>query len=160
MGSEMCIRDRSSALADVVLVSESVVALVDGKKKPKKKNLSYLFLSIPEFNSYVKDILSDVEGVYGFVGVGGWGREQEPVPIPYREIENMLKCLSGGEGSTLVEAALYEEGDMVEIVDGAFQGTVATVKRVFPARKRIEVFVKMFNNLTPVEFAYSQVKRR
>jgi transcriptional antiterminator NusG len=147
------------AITDVVLVSEPVVVIVSGKKKQKNRNLSYLFLQIPDLNNYVKDILSNVDGVYGFVGVSGWGKSQVPVAIPYVEIERMLRKVGKESSGDSLSEAVYEEGDVVEVIDGAFQGTSATIKRIFPARRKVEVLVRMFSSFTPMEFNYSQVKK-
>ena len=113
-------------------------------------------------NPKMKEALMEVENVLGFIFSTGWNRTQDPIPLSSSDVDNMLgeeRESSLESGSRHSEGSLTE-GEQVEIIDGAFQGNMATVQKIDFNKKRIEVSIRIFKKDTKVELSYNQVKRK
>lgn len=132
-----------------------------GKKKIKKKYLSYLFIAIDlESSSNIKELINSVEDVYGFVGLSGWGSKQDPVPVSTKEIDIMLgKVQEMDNAEDFIENS-FVEGQKIKIISGPFENSIGTIKKVAKSQKKLIVVIKLFKqDLSELELSYTEVKK-
>ena len=54
---------------------------------------------------------------------------------------------------------MFEAGDHVRVIDGAFANFTGTVEEVKPEKQKVRVLVSIFGRATPVELDYGQVEK-
>ena len=52
----------------------------------------------------------------------------------------------------------YEKGDMVTIIDGAFEGVIGVVDDIDTDQNSVRVIISMFGKETPVDLELDQVE--
>ena len=93
------------------------------------------------------DVIRNTRGVTGFVGP-----ESKPVPLTEAEIYAM------GVEKKVVKID-YEVGDMVSIIDGAFEGIIGTVRELDVDNNTVCVVISMLGRETPVDLELDQVEK-
>ena len=146
----------SEALGQVLVPTEDVIEIKDGKRRSSKRKFfpGYVLL---EAEGLLSDeavtVIKDTPKVTGFVGGG-----VRPVPLEPEEAETLLKQLESGVATTK-ERIIFNKGDSVRIIDGPFLGFNGLVDEVDPDHSRVKALVSIFGRSTPVELAFSQVER-
>ena len=92
-------------------------------------------------------VIRNTRGVTGFVGP-----ESKPVPLTEAEIYAM------GVEKKVVKID-YEVGDMVSIIDGAFEGIIGTVRELDVDNNTGCVVISMLGRETPVDLELDQVEK-
>jgi len=92
-------------------------------------------------------IVRNTRGVTGFVGP-----DSKPVPLSLEEVYNM-----GIEVSK--PKPLFEIGDVVKILGGAFEDSEGVVDEIHEAKDTVIVIVSGFGREVPVEVSISQVQK-
>ena len=147
--------DMDDKICDVLVPSENIVEMRDGKKKIKERVFfpGYLLIRL-DMNKETKYLLENVNGVISFVGPKG-----EPKPLKPEEAQRFLGDFDGGDGPLRVtEAAPYKVGDAVKVTDGPFMDFSGFVQEVNHDKQKLKVLVSIFGRQTPVELDYLQVK--
>ncbi len=142
-------------ISDILVPSENIVEMRDGKKKIKEKVFfpGYLLVRL-DMDKETKYILENINGVIAFVGPRG-----EPQPLKPDEAQRFLGDFEGGDGPLRVtEAAPYKVGDPVKVTDGPFMDFSGFVQEVNHDKQKLKVLVSIFGRQTPVELDYLQVK--
>lgn len=86
------------------------------------------------------------------------GRNKEPLPMAVRDVQKLMEEIERRkENSGIV--VLYEVGDEVMVLDGAFQDERAIVEMVDREVGRLRVTVQMFGRTIPLDLDYSQVRK-
>ncbi|MDO5450255.1 MAG: transcription termination/antitermination protein NusG [Akkermansia sp.] len=86
------------------------------------------------------------------------GRNKEPLPMAVRDVQKLMEEIERRkENSGIV--VLYEVGDEVMVLDGAFQDERAIVEMVDREAGRLRVTVQMFGRTIPLDLDYSQVRK-
>lgn len=145
----------SDDVGDVLVPSENIVEMRDGKKKVREKVFfpGYLLVRL-EMNKETKYLLENVNGVIAFVGPRG-----QPQALKPKEAQRFLGDFQGGDGPLRVtEAAPYKVGDPVKVTDGPFMDFSGLVQEVNHDKQKLKVMVSIFGRQTPVELDYLQVK--
>ena len=96
-------------------------------------------------------IVRNTPNVTGFIGFG-----VRPTPMSIQEVDNIKKRMGQDEPKYKVE---FQNGDLVEITDGALKGFQAKVDEVDLDKGKVKVLVSMFGRETPVALDYLQLKR-
>ena len=151
---ELDYQDLSIEVGDILVPSENIVEMRDGKKKIKEKVFfpGYLLVRL-EMDKETKYLLENVNGVISFVGPKG-----QPQPLKPEEVQRFLGEFEGGEGQLKVsEAAPFKVGDSVKVTDGPFMDFSGFVQEVNHERQKLKVLVSIFGRQTPVELDYLQV---
>ena len=91
-------------------------------------------------------VVRNTRGVTGFVGP-----ESKPVPLTDEEV------LKLGVEKRVIEVN-YEKGDMVTIIDGAFEGVIGVVDDIDTDQNSVRVIISMFGKETPVDLELDQVE--
>ncbi len=92
-------------------------------------------------------VVRNTRGVTGFVGPGS-----KPVPLTEEEMAG----LGFMAPNVIVD---YEIGDTVVVTSGAWKDTVGAIKSINEGKKTVTISVEMFGRETPVELAFTEIKR-
>lgn len=92
-------------------------------------------------------VIRNTRGVTGFVGP-----ESKPIPLTEAEVYAM------GVEKKVVKID-YEVGDMVTIIDGAFEGIIGTVHELDVDNNVVCVVISMLGRETPVDLELDQVEK-
>jgi transcriptional antiterminator NusG len=91
-------------------------------------------------------LIRNTRGVTGFVGP-----ESKPVPLTDEEVKSL------GVEKRVVEVN-YEVGDMVQIIDGPFEGVMGVVNSIDTEANAVNVTISMLGRETPVDLELDQVE--
>ena len=153
--SEVSNASLGEQIKDILVPTENIVEMRDGKKKVKEKVFfpGYMLVNI-EMNKNTRFLLENVNGVISFVGPKG-----NPQPLKPEEAQRFLGEYDG-EGGPIktTEAAPYKVGDSVKVMDGPFMDFSGLVQEVNHDKQKLKVMVSIFGRQTPVELDYLQVK--
>ena len=152
---EVSIANMDSKISDVLVPSENIVEMRDGKKKIKERVFfpGYLLVRL-EMDKETKYLLENINGVIAFVGPKG-----QPQPLKPDEAQRFLGDFDGGDGPLRVtEAAPYKVGDSIKVTDGPFMDFSGFVQEVNHDKQKLKVLVSIFGRQTPVELDYLQVE--
>ena len=141
-------------ITDVLVPSENIVEMREGKKKIKERVFfpGYLLVRL-DMNKETRYLLENVNGVISFVGPKG-----KPQALKPDEAQRFLGDFDGGDGPLRVtEAAPYKVGDSVKVTDGPFMDFSGMVQEVNHDKQKLKVLVSIFGRQTPVELDYLQV---
>ena len=151
---DVSMSDRSDSIGDILVPSENIVEMRDGKKKVKEKVFfpGYLLIRL-DMNKETKYLLENISGVISFVGPKG-----EPQALRPEEAQRFLSD-DGTDGPLrTTEAAPYIFGDNVRVTDGPFMDFSGLVQEVNHDKRKLKVLVSIFGRQTPVELDYLQVE--
>jgi len=150
------INDMKDKIKDILVPTENVVEMRDGKKKIKERVFfpGYLLVRL-ELDKVTKYLIEGVNGVISFVGPKGG----EPQSLKPEEAQRFLGDFEGGDGPLRVtQAAPFKVGDAVKVTDGPFMDFSGLVQEVNHDKQKLKVMVSIFGRQTPVELDYLQVK--
>jgi len=138
-------------IGEVLIPTEDIVELKNGKKKISKKKTfpGYILINM-EMTTSNWHVVKSLPKVTGFVG------GVSPVPIPESDVNAMIE-LARSDAPRM--SAKYLKGDIVEVVDGPFLGFVGNIDEVNPEKEKIKVIVSIFGRQTSIELEYLQIKR-
>ena len=144
---------------DIQVPTEIVTEIKeDGSKKEVERKLfpGYVIVKLAVFEDEETGdlemtddtwyIIRNIRGVTGFVGPEG-----KPVPLSDAEVAAL------GVEKRVVEVN-YEKGDMVTIIDGAFDGIIGVVDEVDTDNNMVRVIISMLGRETPIELELDQVE--
>ena len=142
----------SDGISQVVVPTEEVVELRDGKKKVSKKRFlpSYVLVEM-EMTKDAWYQVTNIPGVTNFVGPA-----RKPQPLRQEEVDHILGYIDRRKDQG-VEDIPFVVGDQVKVNDGAFKDFVGTVQEVLPEKRRLKIMVSIFGRGTSVELDLLQV---
>lgn len=150
--------DLGNYLFQVLIPTEKVLTVRNGKKVVKEKNLysGYVFIEA-DLSGEVMHLLRNTTNVIDFLK----GRGKDAKPEALRESEVMRMLGMADELNELSEEGVndYMVGENVKVIFGPFSGFNAEVLEVYPEKKKLKVQVKIFGRKTPMELENSQVER-
>ena len=147
---EMTIENRKlqDEILEVAVPMQDVVEVKDGVKKVTQKKMfpSYVIIHMV-MNDDTWYVVRNTRGVTGFVGPGS-----KPVPLSQEEVDRM-----GIHNENLVID--FKVGDTVTVISGVWEGTAGVIKTINEGKQSVTIHVDMFGRPTPVELAFTEVKR-
>jgi len=140
-------------ISSVMIPSEKVVEVKDGKKKHKVKNFfpGYVLVEA-ELDKETSHVIVEAPSVLGFVP-----DKNNPAPLHPDEVRRLLGKMQERKETELVEVP-YRVGDAIKVVDGPFNNFNGFVQEVTPEKMKVKVMVSIFGRKTPVELDFSQVE--
>ncbi len=140
-------------IEDVLVPTEKVFEVKDGKKKSKTKNFfpGYILVKA-ELDNQVKDFILNTPSVMGFLGT-----KNNPNPLQPEEVKRIVGRITQDESSERMET-IFRNGDLVKIIDGPFNNFSGTVQEVNEEKMKIKVMVSIFGRKTPVEIDFVQAE--
>jgi transcriptional antiterminator NusG len=159
--SEILKQNMSTYITQVLIPTEKVYEMRNGKKKVRERNFfpGYVIISADLSHGEALHLINDVPGVLGFLGSGEKKSSKVPVPLRQSEINRILGKV---EDEDLADERMIKPfiiGETVKVMDGPFHGFSGTVEEVFEEKKKLNVMVKIFGRNTPVELNYTEVER-
>ena len=150
---ELDFQKLSSEVKDIMVPSENIVEMKEGKKRVKRKVFfpGYLLINMGE-SKEAKYLIENIDGVINFVGANG-----EPQMLKEDEITRIIGEVEGREGREVVIAP-YIVGDSVKVIDGPFADFSGFVNEVNNEKQKVKVSVSIFGRPTPIELNFLQVE--
>ena len=153
--SEMAKRGWSNDVPTVLIPTEQVVAIRNGKKVIKERNFfpGYVIIEA-NLRDEIIPVIQNLPNVLDFL------REREGKPIPMRqsEINRILgKMDESVDSNELMDRFIV--GENVKVIDGPFNSFVGVVEEINEDKKKLKVTVKIFGRKTPLELNFSQVEK-
>lgn len=153
--SEMAKRGWSNDVPTVLIPTEQVVAIRNGKKVIKERNFfpGYVIIEA-DLRDEIIPVIQNLPNVLDFL------REREGKPIPMRqaEVNRILgKMDENVDGAEMMDRFIV--GENVKVIDGPFNSFVGVVEEVNEDKKKLKVTVKIFGRKTPLELSFSQVEK-
>ena len=150
---ELDFQKLSSEVKDIMVPSENIVEMKEGKKRVKRKVFfpGYLLINMGE-SKEVKYLIENIDGVINFVGANG-----DPQALKEDEITRIIGEVEGREGREVVIAP-YIVGDSVKVIDGPFADFSGFVNEVNNEKQKVKVSVSIFGRPTPIELNFLQVE--
>ncbi|MDW7679820.1 MAG: transcription termination/antitermination protein NusG [bacterium] len=137
----------------VLIPSEEVTEMKDGKKKLKNKVFfpGYILVEMV-LDKDALHVISNTPGVTHFVG-----SKNKPMPLRPEEIKRILGRVDEAKNRELIEVP-FREGDPIKVIDGPFTDFTGVVKEVNEEKSKLKVMVSIFGRSTPVELDFLQVE--
>jgi len=159
--NEITRRGMEEAIPQILIPSEKVYEMRNGKKRVRERNFfpGYILISADLSNGEAQHLINDIPGVIGFLGAGGMGSSKDPVALRQSEVNRILGKVDEVEEHDEKLGTPFIIGESVKVMDGPFSGFTGTVEEVFEDRKKLNVTVKIFGRNTPVELNYIQVEK-
>jgi transcriptional antiterminator NusG len=144
-------RKLQDQIFEVRVPLQEVVEMKNGARKSVQKKMfpGYVLVNMI-MNDETWYVIRNTRGVTGFVGPGS-----EPIPLTEIEMRN-LGITSGEEKVIEVDFAV---GDLVEVVSGAWEGRISTVKEINMNKQTVTIVVEMFGRETSVEIEFLDVRK-
>ena len=141
-------RNLQDQILEVSVPLEAVTEIRNGMEKKVDKKLfpGYVLIHMV-MNDDTWYVVRNTRGVTGFVGPGS-----KPVPLSEEEMASL-----GFKKPDLVID--FEVGDTVVVTVGAWKDTVGAIKSINESKKSVTINVEMFGRETPVELAFTEVKK-
>jgi transcriptional antiterminator NusG len=138
---------------DILVPTEKVIEVKDGKKKSKTKNFfpGYLLINA-DLDDRVKEFILNTPSVMGFLGAG-----KKPNSLQPDEVKRIVGRITQ-DGNTERIETIFRSGDLVKIIDGPFNNFTGTVEEVNEEKMKIKVMVSIFGRKTPVEIDFVQAE--
>ena len=151
---ELDFQNLSSEVKDIMVPSENIVEMKEGKKRVKRKVFfpGYILINMSE-SKEAKYLIENTDGVINFVGPNG-----EPQALKEHEISRIIGEVEGRDGREIVVAP-YKVGDSVKVTDGPFADFTGFVNEVNNEKQKVKVSVSIFGRPTPIELNFLQVEK-
>jgi len=140
-------------LKRVVIPSENVIEIKDGKKRTVTRNLmpGYVLIEmVPDDNFF--NMVRRITGVSGFVGDG-----TNPIPLTDEEVRNVMELIEEKHEKPKPRIK-YRPGEQVRVIDGPFANFIGTVNEIDKEKAKIKIMVSIFGRPTPVELDVMQIE--
>jgi len=138
---------------DVLVPTEKVFEVKDGKKKTKTKNFfpGYILIQV-DLDNRAKDFIVNTPSVMGFLGT-----QNNPVPLQPSEVKRIVGRITQNDETERTET-IFRSGDVVKIIDGPFNNFTGYVEEVSEEKMKLKVMVSIFGRKTPVEIDFVQAE--
>ena len=147
----------SDYIAQVLVPTEKVVQIRDGKKIAKDKVYFPGYVMIEaNLTGEIPHIIKSITSVIGFLGEVKGG---DPVPLRLTEVNRMLGKVDELAINTDTQNIPFNIGETIKVIDGPFNGFNGTVEKINEDKRKLEVMVKIFGRKTPLELGFMQVEK-
>ncbi len=149
--------DMRHKIFQVVVPTEEVVEIREGKRTPKRARLypGYIMvqMAMDDESWYV---VRNTPGVTGFVSSEDEkDKRPKPVPLETWEVAQILQQIESAKPRVRVG---FEKGQSVRITDGPFADFIGVVDAIDTDKGKVTVLVSFFGRETPVELDFLQVE--
>ncbi len=150
--------DFAKHVAQVLVPTEKVVTIRNGKRVVKEKNryAGYVFVQT-DLVGETQANLRNVPGVLGFLS--DTRSSTKPMPLRPNEVSQMLGVVDELKDFAEDMVIPFSLGESVKVTDGPFTGFDAIIEDVNSEKKKLKVSVKIFGRKTPLELNFMQVEK-
>lgn len=148
-------RHLEDQILEVIVPLQDVVEVKNGTKKNVSKKMfpGYVLINMV-MNDDTWYVVRNTRGVTGFVGPGS-----KPVPLTEEEMRPLGIDLAAERAKAAAVEIDFEEGDTIEVVSGAWQGTVGQIKAINLQKQTVFIDIDIFGRATSVEINFMDVKK-
>ena len=141
-------RKLQDQILEVSVPVEETIEVRNGVQKAVQRKMfpGYVLLNMI-MNDATWYVVRNTRGVTGFVGPGS-----KPVPLSDEEMKN----LGINKEEIVIDA---EIGDTIEVVSGAWEGTVGKIKAINTSKQTVTIDVEIFGRATSVDIAFVDIKK-
>ena len=151
--NEVKIAHLEERISSVLVPSEKIIEVKEGKKKSKTKTFFPGYILVEAIlDKETKHLILNAPGVISFVGPRG-----EPGPLQLDEVHRLLGRMEERKDVELLEVP-FHVGEAVKVIDGPFNNFTGFVQDINEERMKLKVMVSIFGRRTPVELDFSQVE--
>ncbi|MCQ2324403.1 MAG: transcription termination/antitermination protein NusG [Paludibacteraceae bacterium] len=145
-------------ISQVLIPTEKVVALKNGKRTIKERNMlpGYVLVEC-DLQDECYPLLRNIPNVLGFLSDGG-KNNIKPAPVPQTEINKIIGAANESEREVISEEN-YLVGEKVKVTNGAFNGFNGVVSEVLQDKHKLKVIVTIFDRQTPLELGFNDVEK-
>lgn len=140
-------------ITNVMVPSEKIIEMKDGKKKSKTKTFFPGYILVEAvLDKETKHLILNTPSVLGFIGPKG-----EPVALQPDEVRRLIGKMEERK-EVEVMAVPFHVGEPVKVIDGPFNNFSGVVQDINEEKMKLKVMVSIFGRKTPVELDFSQVE--
>ena len=154
--AEVKLKGIEERVGRIIIPSENVVEMRDGKKRVKNKVFfpGYMLIEM-DLDTQTQHVVSGAPGVISFVGP-----RNEPTPLRETEVSRILgKIESSREAEVKGKVKIpFKVGDPIRVVDGPFNDFTGFVEEINEEKNKVKVNISIFGRPTPVELDFLQVE--
>lgn len=153
----------SAEIKQVFLPMDKVYKVQNGKKVMREKNFypGYVFMEVVD-GKLSDDMIQHISGITNIMHflTDGSGSKGRVISLRKAEVNKMLgKMDEMGEQGGMTMSEPFIIGEVIKIIDGAFNDFNGVIEEVNDEKKKLKVIVKIFGRSTPVELNYMQVEK-
>lgn len=139
-------------LGEIMIPTETIVEMKDGKKKEKAKVFfpGYIMVQVILDNA-IQHFISNAPSVIGFAG-----NPHNPQPLVKDEVNRIMGRVAEKREIVTYEIPFQIE-DKVKITDGPFKDFIGSIKHINEEKRKLKVLVSIFGRSTPVEVDFLAV---
>lgn len=165
LDTEIARQNLSEEIAEVLIPTEKVLEVRNGKKKQREKTFfpGYILIKADLNHGEAKHLITSIPGVLGFLSGtmdNSKNSLKEPIPLREAEVNRILGRIDESELAGDKLETSFTKGETIKVIDGPFNGFDGTVEEIFDERKKLNVTVKIFGRSTPVELNFTQVEKQ
>jgi transcriptional antiterminator NusG len=154
--NEVKLQNIEERIGHIVIPSENIIEMKDGKKRVKNKTFfpGYMIIEMI-LDSQTQHVIVNAPGVVNFVGT-----KNEPTPLRQAEVRGILnKIEKSREVETKGKVSIpYRVGDAIRVVDGPFNDFTGFIEDINEEKNKVKVNISIFGRPTPVELDFLQVE--
>ncbi len=145
--------DFGEKISEVLVPSEEVIEMREGKKRLKNKVFFPGSILVQlDAKKDVLDFVRNIPGITNFVG-----NPNNPQPLRKEEVDRIIGRLEASKDKKLLDTP-YSVGDPIRVIDGPFTDFTGFVEEVNEEKQKLKVMVSIFGRSTPVELDFLQVE--
>ena len=140
-------------ISNVLIPSEKVFEIKDGKKKSRFKNFFPGYILVEAvLDKESTHLILEAPSVMGFVP-----DKNNPAPLQPEEVRRLIGKMEQIEETQLLDVP-FHVGEPVKVTEGPFNNFNGFVQEVNPEKLKVKVMVSIFGRKTPIELDFSQVE--
>jgi transcription termination/antitermination protein NusG len=140
-------------ISNVLIPSEKVFEIKDGKKKSRLKNFFPGYILVEAvLDKESTHLILEAPSVMGFVP-----DKNNPAPLQPEEVRRLIGKMEQKEETQLLDVP-FHIGEPVKVTEGPFNNFNGFVQEVNPEKLKVKVMVSIFGRKTPIELDFSQVE--
>ena len=151
--NEVKIANLNERIVSVMVPSEKIFEIKEGKKKSKTKTFFPGYILVEAIlDKETKHLILNTPSVISFVGPRG-----EPVALQADEVRRLIGRMEERRNVEVMEVP-FRVGEAVKVIDGPFNNFSGFVQAVSEEKMKLKVMVSIFGRKTPVELDFNQVE--
>lgn len=154
--SEIALQNIEEKIGRIIIPSENVVEMRDGKKRVKNRVFfpGYILIEM-DMDNLTHHVISNAPGVISFVGP-----KNDPTPLRESEVRRILgKIERSREAEVKGKVSIpFKVGDPIRVTDGPFNDFTGFVEEINEEKNKVKVNISIFGRPTPVELDFLQVE--
>jgi transcriptional antiterminator NusG len=140
-------------ISSVIVPSEKVFEVKDGKKKSKTRTFFPGYILVEAvLDKGTQHLILNTPSVISVVGP-----KNAPAPLQPAEVRRLIGKIEERKDVEVLEVP-FRVGDAVKVIEGPFNNFSGFVQEVNEEKMKLKVMVSIFGRKTPVELDFSQVE--